>query len=96
MFVLWLLLLDLGIDKGKMGLNFTKLFSRLFAKKEMRILMVGLDAAGKTTILYKLKLGEIVTTIPTIGMFLRIPRTRVFVNVCLDVSLYLYVSVDFM
>ena len=28
---------------------------------------VGLDAAGKTTILYKLKLGEIVTTIPTIG-----------------------------
>ena len=26
-----------------------------------------MDAAGKTTILYKLKLGEIVTTIPTIG-----------------------------
>ena len=42
-------------------------FKRLFSKKEMRILMVGLDAAGKTTILYKLKLGEIVTTIPTIG-----------------------------
>jgi GTPase SAR1 family protein len=35
----------------------------------MRILMVGLDAAGKTTILYKLKLGEIVTTIPTIGAY---------------------------
>lgn len=51
-----------------MGLTFAKLFSRLFAKKEMRILMVGLDAAGKTTILYKLKLGEIVTTIPTIGI----------------------------
>ena len=29
--------------------------------------MCGLDAAGKTTILYKLKLGEVVTTIPTIG-----------------------------
>ena len=39
----------------------------LGGKKEMRILMVGLDAAGKTTILYKLKLGEVVTTIPTIG-----------------------------
>jgi len=50
-----------------MGLAFTKLFSRMFGKKEMRILMVGLDAAGKTTILYKLKLGEVVTTIPTIG-----------------------------
>lgn len=36
-------------------------------KKEVRILMVGLDAAGKTTILYKMKLGEVVTTIPTIG-----------------------------
>merc|ERR1712151_1225176 len=39
----------------------------LFGKKESRILMVGLDAAGKTTTLYKLKLGEVVTTIPTIG-----------------------------
>merc|ERR1712151_158705 len=56
-----------SLQFGKMGLTFTKLFQRLFAKKEMRILMVGLDAAGKTTILYKLKLGEIVTTIPTIG-----------------------------
>jgi len=46
---------------------FASLFKQLFSKKEMRILMVGLDAAGKTTILYKLKLGEIVTTIPTIG-----------------------------
>ena len=33
------------------------------------MLQVGLDAAGKTTILYKLKLGEIVTTIPTIGQY---------------------------
>ncbi|WFD38444.1 uncharacterized protein MJAP1_001397 [Malassezia japonica] len=51
----------------KMGLSVSRLLSGLFGKKEMRILMVGLDAAGKTTILYKLKLGEIVTTIPTIG-----------------------------
>ncbi|XP_055388771.1 uncharacterized protein LOC129617682 [Condylostylus longicornis] len=50
-----------------MGLAMGRLFSKLFGKKEMRILMVGLDAAGKTTILYKLKLGEVVTTIPTIG-----------------------------
>jgi len=50
-----------------MGLALSKVWARLFSKKEMRILMVGLDAAGKTTILYKLKLGEVVTTIPTIG-----------------------------
>jgi small GTP-binding protein len=29
--------------------------------------MIGCDGAGKTTILFKLKLGEVVTTIPTIG-----------------------------
>jgi small GTP-binding protein len=46
----------------------TSIFTRLsFPKQDMRLLMVGLDAAGKTTILYKLKLGEVVTTIPTIG-----------------------------
>lgn len=50
-----------------MGIFISRLFQGLVGRKEMRILMVGLDAAGKTTILYKLKLGEIVTTIPTIG-----------------------------
>ncbi|XP_065829664.1 ADP-ribosylation factor 1-like [Oscarella lobularis] len=42
-------------------------FKKLFKKKEVRLLMMGLDAAGKTTMLYRLKLGEVVTTIPTIG-----------------------------
>ena len=43
-------------------------FQSLFNfKKEKRILMLGLDGAGKTTMLYKLKLGEIQTTVPTIG-----------------------------
>ncbi|THV76348.1 ARF/SAR superfamily [Aureobasidium pullulans] len=43
-------------------------FSRLvWAKKEIRILILGLDNAGKTTLLYRLKIGEVVTTIPTIG-----------------------------
>jgi len=46
---------------------FSKVFGKLVGKQDCRILMVGLDAAGKTTILYKLKLGEVVTTIPTIG-----------------------------
>lgn len=50
-----------------MGMFISKLFDKLQSKKDCRILMVGLDAAGKTTILYKLKLGEVVTTIPTIG-----------------------------
>lgn len=47
--------------------------------------MVGLDAAGKTTILYKLKLGEIVTTIPTIGKSFRniSPCISTAIQVCL-------------
>ena len=53
--------------QARMGLVFIKLWDRLAGKADMRILMVGLDAAGKTTILYKFKLGEVVTTIPTIG-----------------------------
>lgn len=46
-----------------------KLFSkfRLFGSREMRVLMVGLDAAGKTTVLYKLKLDQPVNAIPTVG-----------------------------
>lgn len=54
-----------------MGIAFSSLFSRLsalFSKTaEVRILMLGLDSAGKTTILYRLQIGEVVTTIPTIG-----------------------------
>eukprot|EP01105_Mastigella_eilhardi_P003435 TRINITY_DN1439_c0_g1_i2.p1 TRINITY_DN1439_c0_g1~~TRINITY_DN1439_c0_g1_i2.p1 ORF type:complete len:201 (+),score=80.93 TRINITY_DN1439_c0_g1_i2:64-603(+) len=50
-----------------MGASLARLVKLFSTKKEARMLMLGLDAAGKTTILYKLKLGEIVTTIPTIG-----------------------------
>ncbi|KAG6849916.1 hypothetical protein H0H93_003784 [Arthromyces matolae] len=58
-----------------MGIPISRLFDYFSGKKEgylmltfdTGMLMIGLDAAGKTTILYKLKLGEVVTTIPTIG-----------------------------
>ncbi|KAJ1650935.1 ADP-ribosylation factor, Arf Arf6 [Dispira simplex] len=50
-----------------MGISVSKIMHKLFGNREMRILMLGLDAAGKTTILYKLKLNQSVTTIPTVG-----------------------------
>jgi len=50
-----------------MGASLSRIWKLFFTDKEYRILLVGLDSAGKTTILYKLKLGESVTTIPTIG-----------------------------
>ncbi|KAI9592282.1 ARF/SAR [Syncephalis fuscata] len=50
-----------------MGVPISKLMAKIFGNKEMRILMLGLDASGKTTILYKMKLNQSVTTIPTVG-----------------------------
>ena len=52
----------------KMGNIFSSMFGKLWGvNKEIRILILGLDGAGKTTILYKLQLGEVVKTKPTIG-----------------------------
>jgi len=50
-----------------MGQSMSWLSNLMFSKKEIRILILGLDNAGKTTLLYRLKIGEVVTTIPTIG-----------------------------
>ena len=51
-----------------MGLLMSSMWRSLVGdSKEYRVLMLGLDAAGKTTILYKMKLGEVITTIPTVG-----------------------------
>ncbi|KAF9652117.1 ARF/SAR [Thelephora ganbajun] len=56
-----------------MGLTFSSILDTLSSltrwtkEKDVRILMLGLDSAGKTTILYRLQIGEVVSTIPTIG-----------------------------
>ena len=81
-----------------MGLPFSRIWGLMFGKKEIRILILGLDYAGKvskkklewdllclrfgciicfhliafatiiqTMILYKLKLGVVIETTPTIG-----------------------------
>nr|GEV83534.1 ADP-ribosylation factor 1-like [Tanacetum cinerariifolium] len=50
-----------------MRLSFTKLFNP--PKKEACIVILGLDGAGKTTILYKLsEPGKVVPSYPTIGL----------------------------
>ncbi|CAG8456011.1 3869_t:CDS:2 [Paraglomus occultum] len=50
-----------------MGLVIGKLWRRLMSREEVKIILVGLDNAGKTTVLYKLLLNEVVVTTPTIG-----------------------------
>uniref|UniRef100_A0A3Q3WLQ4 Uncharacterized protein n=1 Tax=Mola mola TaxID=94237 RepID=A0A3Q3WLQ4_MOLML len=41
--------------------------SSLAAFQALHIVMLGLDSAGKTTVLYRLKFNEFVNTVPTIG-----------------------------
>jgi hypothetical protein len=50
-----------------MGAMISRFWFMLFPAKEYKIVVVGLDNAGKTTTLYKLHLGEVVTTHPTVG-----------------------------
>lgn len=50
-----------------MGALFTRVRDALSGTEERKVLLLGLDAAGKTTLLYSLRLGEVVTTVPTIG-----------------------------
>ena len=56
-----------GDGPTAMGVLVSKLLGVIMGNKEVRVLILGLDNAGKTTILYKLQMGEVVTTVPTIG-----------------------------
>lgn len=64
-----------------MGL-FASILRNLWGEREVRILILGLDNAGKTTILYKMQVGEVVSTVPTIGFNM---ETINFKNVKLQV-----------
>jgi len=71
--------------KTVMGLTMGRLLGisyRLTKQLEARILMLGLDAAGKTTILYKLKTGEVASTITTVGT-----RPSMHASTCLQQQL---------
>lgn len=62
---------------NKMGKSFSK-----FNKKELRILMLGLDSAGKTTVLYRLKMGTNLATLPTVGFNVETVKYKnVYLNV---------------
>lgn len=72
---------------NKSAKSFFKL--SLFKKKEARILMVGLDNAGKTTTLYRLKLGETVQSIPTIGFNVETVKYKKLTLTIWDVGMHL-------
>lgn len=49
-----------------MGVLLNKILNS-FSQMQAKILILGLDGAGKTTILYQMKLNETVAAVPTIG-----------------------------
>ena len=66
------------LHRAVMGLKISSLMDRLgFGRKDPRkLLVLGLDNAGKTTYLYQLKLGEVLSTTPTIGFNLESVQYR--------------------
>jgi len=54
-------------EQRGMGLVFSSLWQRLWGGGEYKIVMVGLDNAGKTTLLYRMHLGDVIETHPTVG-----------------------------
>jgi small GTP-binding protein len=50
-----------------MGAAWTRLMQTFFGNKQVKILLLGLDNAGKTTTLYKITMNEVVLTAPTVG-----------------------------
>lgn len=74
-----------------MGALMSKFWFMMFPAKEYKIVVVGLDNAGKTTTLYKLHLGEVVTTHPTVGsnveeLVYKNIRFEVFSNLIMQIS----------
>lgn len=58
---------NLSLETIKMGNLPAKKVLGKKDKKKFRVLMVGLDESGKTTILYRLKMYETYRTEPTVG-----------------------------
>ena len=69
-----------------MGNFFYKLMDSLSGASQKRIVILGLDAAGKTTILYKLNLGDVVHTIPTVGFNVETIKYKNIEMTCWDIG----------
>ncbi|MHA1270273.1 MAG: ADP-ribosylation factor-like protein [Candidatus Helarchaeota archaeon] len=63
---------------------FKKLFSK--SKKNIKMVMIGLDNAGKTSILNYLKSGEMTQTIPTIGVNYESVKFKNLLFNCYDIG----------
>lgn len=62
-----LILLLSAIDDSNMGQIFSSLWGIFSPNRPYKLLILGLNNAGKTSILYHLQLGHTITTQPTLG-----------------------------
>ena len=50
-----------------MGIAISSLWNSLFGQEELKICILGLDNAGKTTLTYQMTMGQAISTAPTVG-----------------------------
>ncbi|CAD8108322.1 unnamed protein product [Paramecium sonneborni] len=62
------------------------LFQKYQISQKLQIIMIGLDAAGKTTILNQLKLGKVENITHTIGFNLKKLKSKELDIVCWDIG----------
>jgi len=77
-----------------MGFVFSKLYRFLFGDKNIKILILGLDNAGKTTILLQLKLGKIVETVPSKFKIFLIKNTIYFFKILFSFKIFFIKQLD--
>jgi len=69
-----------------MGNASSHILKRFFIKEDKRVLLIGLDASGKTSILYHMKMGHLTTTLPTIGFNVETLEFKSISFTCWDVG----------
>ena len=60
--------MGLALFKSPFSLLEGAVMSLTHRERDVRVVIVGLDNAGKTSALYKMKMGRFLSTFPTIGV----------------------------
>ena|SRR3989338_4480010 len=67
---------------GSLWSRITSAFGMIAPERDVRVLFLGLDSAGKSSCVYRLQLGNVVRTTPTVGFNL---ETLVYKNITFQV-----------
>ena len=79
-----------------MGANVSNLTDHLPNVGAFHCAMIGLDSAGKTTVLYRLKYNQYMNTAPTIGFNCeKVSLNSTFLSILLRINLHFIEKIDF-